>query len=210
MGVDIVIYSENNIFENNIDFTIDKLCNIFNKKLHIYGEFNRWGSIKNDEYFNVNIGKSKTLNEYFEKDKNIFLATNKLQFHMNENSIFYYSYNWDISVWSNIVNYLLAEFNEKLMNYYKEKINKIKYCSKIFDSRKLIIFNDTDHQDIEDKMDEGLTIDEVIKDKRWKIFTKPCNKNACNEDDELWNYIYYETWENNNDFNLNTWLNEYL
>ena len=213
MGVYTSIYSDNNLFEKNIDYTIEKLCTILEKKISVYNLSDKLILKNDDEYLNVYVDYFDSIKEKFNVDKNLFLRIGNVELYFMEKTIHYCnnSFNWDTYVWSNIIKYLDEKMNNESTLFFKNKFNEIKYSTKIFNSKKMVIFDDDFNQDIEDKIDEGMAIDEILLDKRWLIFTKPdknISKNQNEEDD--YNYLYYEKWENNDDFNINIWKEKYM
>ena len=192
MGVYTSIYSDNNLFEKNIDYTIEKLCTILEKKISVYNLSDKLILKNDDEYLNVYVDYFDSIKEKFNVDKNLFLRIGNVELYFMEKAIHYCnnSFNWDTYVWSNIIKYLDEKMNNESTLFFKNKFNEIKYCTKIFNSKKMVIFDDDFNQDIEDKIDEGMAIDEILLDKRWLIFTKPdknISKNQNEEDD--YNYL---------------------
>jgi hypothetical protein len=214
VNIDTSIYADNNFFEKDIDYTIEKLCKILGKKLHVAGEFNNYEWAKEGEYINVGIEGSKSINEQFTKEHHLFFIIGKLEFLMAEKNIYFFFLDYKLGKWGNFAYHLTTRAPYiKLAQQYQNELEKIKYCSRLFNSTKMILFNDYDHQDIEDKLLAGeMTIDEAIKDKRWRIANKLGSVIIDDNDDSIrWssNLIYYEQWENNDDFDIDLWKKEY-
>jgi hypothetical protein len=208
MGVDTVVYTDNHFFERDVDYTLAKLCSLLGNNLHIVGDFKGGDMSKDPEMLNITVDMYHSVKEKWETEHCVGIITDKLECNIQKQVIFFYDFNWDFGRWWSFADSFKEGADTKLTEHYRRQLDRIKFCGELFGATKMILFNDQDHQDI-----EGMTIEEVLKEPRWLVVRGPEVKDNDNNDDQrLWssNYLYYEEWTDNSDFDLEKWKLEYL
>jgi|TergutMp193P3_1026864.scaffolds.fasta_scaffold84989_1 hypothetical protein len=205
MGCDALVYVNNNIFENNIEYTLTKLSNLLGVNMFITGKFKKYQRM--DNYLNIFIDEFNSINEKFENDKYIIIMTKHLEIYMLENFVNIFCDDIYFNRWSLFSDYLAKDAENDLIEYYNDCFEKLKFCSSVFGSNKLIVFDSYNHQDIEDQMYEGITIEKVLENKRWRIIENIGVSDVGNTD--LYE-LYYNEWEQEKYINKEKWINEYL
>jgi hypothetical protein len=224
MGVEHSIYLNNNIFEKNMETTVEKICKKLNLEYDIHFVYS---DLKNKlKLFIENDDMSEK--SLFEK-KSLDIHIMNQSFRLCKNSICLYDYpesKFDfVCKWSGFMHFLRGQYKDSIDKYIKYKINEIKEFSKLFESTQLIIFAE-DEDLTEDELDDGETIENILKKPRWEIikpddlpiyyneneFKKYYNTGSKQDEKKYFglNYIYYETWKYENDFNENIWEDKYL
>ena len=201
MGVYIEAFIDNNIYENDLNYTVNKLCKLLNKKLCLVKDFNNDEYPENEnDYLIVNLWESKSIEEELKSNTylDIFVKDNKykLDISMSKSSIQFYGFGWK---WYVFEDYLLGN-----NNIFDEKINEIKHFGKIFNSTEVIIFGDDYYEsEIEDKLLNGEYIKEIIKNEDFNIVSEIPIK----EDKKI--HIFYKKLENKNDFDYYEWITHF-
>ena len=203
MGCDPVIYVNNNIFENNINYTLDKLSQKTEMNIFLPHENNY---IRKDDSINVYMDDYNSVTECFLNENEIWIHIKNIGITMMEKSLCL-GCDFGFGRWTEFCQFIRMDGDNDLIKYYQECIEKIKLFSSIFDSNKMVIFDTYFQQDIEDKIVEGMTIDEVIENKRWKINQK---YGISNVGSSYLYELYYNEWDNRNYYNMETWRKEYL
>ena len=205
MGCDALAFVNNNIYENNMEYTLKKLANLLGTNIFITGKLRNYQ--KMDNCLNVFIDEFNSINEKFEDDKYIVIMTKRLEIYMMENFIDIFCDDIYFNRWSLFSKYLSVDAEDDLVLYYNDCFEKLKFCSSVFNSNKLIVFDSYDHQDIQDEMYKGITIEKVLNNKRWRII------NEIGVDDVGFtdlHEIYYNEWEPKKYLNVENWIKEYL
>ena len=205
MGCDALIYLNNNLFENSMEYTLTKLSNSLGVNKFITGKFNNYQRM--DNHLNIFIDEFNSINEKFENDKDIIIMTKHLEIYILENFVDIHCDDIYFNRWSLFSEYLANGAENDLIEYYDDCFENIKFCSSVFGSNKLIVFDSYNHQDIEDKMYEGITIEEVLENERWRIINKIGVRDVGNTD--LYE-LYYSEWEPEKYINNEKWINKYL
>jgi len=218
------IYVDNNIFEKNITFTINKICKILDCKYYQEKEYilNRHDIDKH--YIKIDVDYNYSIDEYFEREKEIDIYIGDQQLTISKNNICIYQYTqFDFCFdWYHFITFLRGGYDLEREEFIKYKLNEIKEFSKLFDSTQMIIFNvESDFSPVID-MYEGAKIEDILCNKNLKIFTSfPVPKCEVkfeeingNEEKAIEyrgdNYIYYEKWVNNVPINKYIWENKFV
>ena len=203
MGVYIEAIIDNNIFENDFEFTIKKLCKYLKKELHLYGEFNNFEYPKDENgYLIIQLYDKSTINEdtINNPDLNIYINDKlyKLDCYISKYYILFGGFE---GKWYNFEHYLEGKGNE----FYNDKINDIIHFGKLFKSTEMIIFGDDYYDDeIENELLNGKKINEIIKNNEYNIVTNiPIN-------DEKSPHIYYKKIENKIDLEYDEWIKYFI
>jgi hypothetical protein len=218
------IYVDNNIFEKNITFTLNKICKILNCKYYQEMEYilNRYDIDRH--YIKIDVDCNYSIDEHFEREKEIDVYIGDQQLTIYRNSICIHQYTiFDFCFeWHQFMTFLHGEYDLEFEEYVKFMINEIKEFSKIFESTQMIIFNGESGNSPEIELYEGKEIEDVLYKGRWKIFKSfPIPKCQIkfeeingNEEKALEyrgdNYIYYEKWMNNALLNPYIWENKFV
>jgi len=213
LNIGTYIFTDNNIFEKDIDYTLKTLCKTLNKKLHIRDDVCNPNWKKDKAYINVGIDSAKTIQEHFAKEKNIFCIIGKLEFNLSEKNIYYHLLDFALSSWGKFsVNLLKGAFVIKWAELFQHELNQIQRCSRLFNATKMILFNDNAHEDICEQLIAGrISIDEALQDKRWLI-ARTFGDAAVEPDDDQWSnkLIYHAQWENKDAFDAELWKKEFV
>jgi hypothetical protein len=218
------IYVDNNVFEKNITYTIDKICKKLNCKYYQEMEYILNRHDIDRHYIKIDVDYNYSIDEYFERKKEIDVYIGDQQLTFSKNSICIYQYNlFDFCFdWHHFITFLRGEYDSEYEEYVKFKINEIKEFSKLFESKQMIIFNGESSDSPEKDLYEGASIEEILNKKGWKIFNSfPIPKCKIkfeeinnNEEKALEyrgdNYIYYEKWINNEILNPYIWENKFV
>jgi hypothetical protein len=203
MGVYITSFVDNNIFEQSLDYTINKMCKMLNKKLYLYilNDDNAKDPVNINEYIIVDLHYADTIDEEERIDDcmsvKIYDELYNMDVLMSKSSVEFYGMGYK---WHFFEEYLRGE--NKL---FDKNIEEIIHFSKIFNSTELLIFGDDYYQEeIEDKLLEGEKIKDVMNNVDLNIVTNIPIKN----DDEI--HVYYKTLENNNNFDYNEWIKYFI
>jgi hypothetical protein len=217
MGISTSIYTNNLIFEKDMEFTVKKISNKINIPCNIMSESNKLNYEKNA--LNIYLHDFKSINDYYKKDSWISLRLGDYEFWLNEKNVIYLCYPFIPWSYQGLHEFFLKNISNERRSLFFEKIDKIKRFSSLFNSTKMIVFNDDDHQDIEDELNECKSIDEVVKDKRWIVLREPgllneedLENDTYNEDngtEYIYRELFYHEWENKQ-FSREEWEKEFL
>jgi hypothetical protein len=218
------IYVDNNIFEKNITYTLNKICDkldckYYQEDAYILDKYDR------DKYYiKIDVNCHSSIDECFEKEKEVDVYIGDQQLTISENSICIYQYTmFDFCFeWHQFRTFLRGEYDLEYEEYIKFKINEIKDFSKLFKSTQMIIFNGESGHSPEKDLYEGAKIEDVLCKGWWKIFNSfPIPKCQIkfeeingNEEKALEyrgdNYIYHEKWANNEPLNPYIWVDRFV
>ena len=219
------IYVDNNIFEKNISYTLDKICKILNCK---YYQNNEYIINKNDYdryYIKINVDYHYSIDEHFDKNKEVEIYIGDQELTISENTVCIHQYTqFDfLFEWHNVMTFLHGEYDKEYEDFIKYKINDIKCFSKLFKSTQLIMFNpEAPSGSPGILLSEGAKIDDILLNNKWKIIDSyPIEKSKVqykdingdiNKENEFFgnNLVYYEKWEKNEKINPYIWENKYL
>ena len=205
MGCDPVIFTNNNTFEKNIEYTKNKRLKLYDFEFIVSGELNK--------YFNKENCLNITHDDFdivSSKIKTSTIKTKDILFDMYEKLLdLSIGYSFGFGRWSTFIDHLSNEAEEEDFIYYQNCIKKIKIFSSIFGSNKMIIFDSYNNQDIEDDIYDGkdIGIEDIITKERWKIIEKPGINNIWDTNKNL---LYYCEWNTQMYFNIEEWKEENL
>jgi hypothetical protein len=229
MGVEKCIILNNNIYENNMETTVNKLC----ERLDLEYEFvNNYTKRNNDIKIFIENEESFYSKKIFEDTSSLEIRIYNQSFTLCKNSICLYDYDESklsfVSSWSCFMYFLRGQYkktDEDYDSFIKYKINELKEFGKLFESNQLIIFAE-DEDNTEDELDEGETIENILKKPRWEIITpkdipiyyneqefEKYYKSIENRDENKYfglNCIYYDLWEYKSDFNELIWKDKFI
>lgn len=218
------IYVDNNIFEKNITFTINKICKILDCKYYQDKEYIINRHDYDRHYIKVNVDCRYSIDEHFEKNNEIELSIGDQELLLSKNTICIHQYTqFDfLSEWHHVMSFLHGEYDPVYEEFIKYKINDIKYFSKLFESTQLIIFNGEADGSPELLLYEGAKIDDILMNNKYKIINSfPIKKSGIQYEDLNGdiekeneysgnNYVYYEKWNNNDKLNPYIWENKFV
>jgi len=204
MGCDPVIYLNNNFFENDIEYTLNKLSQNSGIKLFAPSQQNKYAIDEN--CLNIYKDDFNSINECFLKEKRIWIRTKLEEFVLMENS-FRIIGDFDLGRWKHFSEFFEINTKNDVWQYYQKCIERIKLFGSLFDSNKMVIFDSYNHQDIEDEIDEGMTIEKVLENKRWRIIQNAGLPDIGNTD---FYELYYNEWDPKQYKNIEIWKKEFL
>ena len=211
MGNDPNVFVNNNIYNGNIEETLNKVIERMEIEVFIrYDENDELNIKKKENTYIVDIvdyNDSYTVKTYFEKHGNICLEkveyisennSNKIDqnekygkikdIYISKNCVYYSDNLFFPGRWSGFKDYLDNSISNDLINYCNEKFEMfINFSKKIFESNELIIFMDCNNEDIWDKLISGASFNEILYDDRWNILYEIPIKKAIND-----NYLIYK------------------
>ena len=203
MGVYTHAIMDNNIFENDFEFTVNKICKYLKKELYLYDEFNNFKLPKDtNEYLTIQLSYKNNINEETIDNPEVGIYINNelylLDCYMSKYHILFSGFGGGLY---DFEYFLEGKGNE----IYNEKINDLIHFGKIFKSTEMIIFGDDYYEDeIEYKLLNGKKINEIIKNKEYNIVTNiPINDNNHP-------HIYYKILENEKEFNYDEWIKYFI
>ena len=199
MGVYIDVNTDNNIFENNFEYTINKLCNILSKKLYIFEKDKYHYPYNYKEYLIVKLDYGNNIDEEILVEPNIHITIYdelyNLDFIMSKSCIHYYhdfSYKWHV-----FKNYLKGD-----NNIFDKNIEEIIHFSRIFKSTEILIHGDDYYEEeIYNKIMQGEYISDIMKNNNLPYISDIPNKYMNNEID-----IFYRKIDVKPIFDINEWL----
>ena len=205
MGCDPIIFVNNNTFENSIEYTRQKRLKIYDFEFIVCGKLNKYFHKENcinvtHDDFDIAANKIKTST----------IKVDDILFNMYEKCIdLCIGLSFWFGRWVSFIDHLSVDAEEEDIIYYQRCLEKVKIFSSVFGSNKMVIFDSYNNQDIEgDIYDEKeIGIEDIIKDKRWKII-KGLGVNDIRNTDKL--LLYYCEWDPNKYFDIEKWKKENL
>jgi hypothetical protein len=213
MAASIELWVNNNLFEKDINYTLEKLKEKTQCNIELIGDYFEDTTCSNDkDVWHLYLNEAKSIKEYFEKEGYIQLCRvngmDEEEIWISKNNVNLWGEKFDIAgQWYSFCYFINGSKYHNF--YYNQMINDIIEYSKIFESNKLIIFSDDFHQDIPEKLLKESSIDNILTDKRWKIIKD--NSIILNDIEEIEeinediNYLYYKEWKPKNDLNIKIW-----
>jgi len=207
LGVYIEAFIDNNLYEKDLFYTVEKLAKLLNKKIYVYNLAKEYPpSDENDLlliqfYYNEEFDEG-TYEEHIKNTTYLQISVYDKNFEfcdisMSKSSIQFYGFGWK---WHVFESYLKGE-----TDMFDDKLKEIKHYGKLFNSTELIVFADDYYEkEIEDKLLEGEYIKDIIKNDEFNIVSEiPIN-------DENYPHIYYIKYENDNsNFDLTEWVSHF-
>jgi len=206
MAASIDLFVNNNLFENDINFTLEKLMRKLNNEIIIFKDNSEYNdSLKNKDFWGIYLYEENSVEEDLLKNGHIKLFRNngmrEEEIWMSKTSIMLWGDKFDMAGgWHSFNSYIkgIEEYNY----HYELLINDIIEYSKLFESNKLVIFSGDFHQDILEELWHGNSIENVLTNKRWEIIDKP--HNDCSKEENV-NILYYKEWKPEDIFSINEW-----
>jgi len=205
MGCDPVIFVNNNTFEKDIEYTKNKRLKLYEFEFILSGQLN--------EYFHKENCIKVTHDDFdivANKVKTNTIKIIDILFEMHEKLIdLWIGSSFGFGRWSSFIDHLSIEAEKDDIIYYEGCLEKAKIFSSVFGSSKMIIFDSYDNQDIEDDIydEKDIGVEDVIKNRRWKIIQGSGIKDIWNTDKSL---LYYCEWDPNKYFNIEKWKKDNL
>jgi hypothetical protein len=222
MGIDAALHINNNFFENNITYTLDKLKEITSKEILFFSEFNDYEKYSGTNW-SVFIDEYNSVEECFanenyieiarfygtEKEENLWFTKNNIELRSNKFSV--------PGRWFGFRDYMINDFDiemdgkdafEKYNSYFNELIENVVEYGKLFKSNEIIIFCSDYNQDDRELLWDGMTIKEFISLDKWTIIKEIPYKMDYSKYDkyDTAGFIYHKEWELK-EFNLIDWKN---
>ena len=209
MAASIDIFVNNNLFEKDINYTIKKLADKLNIEIKLFRDISEYDNLlNNNEFWGIDLCGYESVEECFKKLGNIQIFRNngmdEEEIWMSKSNVMLWGDKFDTAgEWYSFHSYIYGLEN----NYqYEQMIKDIIEYSKIFESNKLIIFSGNFHDDIQEKLWHGSSIEDIMLDKRWNIIIEPKKNNIEKEDINL---IYYKEWELDKNIIINEWRKKF-
>jgi hypothetical protein len=205
-------FVNNNLFEKNILYTLDKLKEKTQCDINTIWENHEEISSEFNDSWNIYFYDDETIEEYFEKEGNIQLCRKngmeEEEIWISKSNVILYGEKFECA--GQFYSFCRFLNGGSDVNYwYNQMINDAIKYSEIFNSNKLIIFSGDFHQDVEDELWRGESIDKIINYDYWKIIKDNDIqiKDFDQMEDEKYNinYLYYKEWERNKNFDLIEW-----
>ena len=120
------IYVDNNIFEKNITYTLNKICNRLNCKYYQDNEYilNRHDLDKH--FIKINVNCHYSIDEHFERNKfiDVYIGDQELQSSENNICIQQYTHFDFVFEWHHFITFLRGEYEPEYEEYIKYKLMK--------------------------------------------------------------------------------------